>query len=441
MTTDEGQIPKDETQIVAFDSRTTLARAILIAAILLALAFGWYSVRWQLGSMFATLTSPADASAKAVAPMARSLSPSDPMTSWFAASVEENNFTPQTAQNSLRGYEETVRLAPFDFRWWRQLGRAYESAGDMQKAEAAMLESVRLAPNYTLPRWQLGNFYVRQGRETEAFAELQKVAENNAVYREQVFSILWDYYDHDTSRLEQLAGNSASVKASLAKFYAARESAENSLRIWNSLSDEEKEKHLDIAKLIAQALYDKRFYRSAVHFVRQIGIEYNAQLESVENAGFENLISDESTPVYFSWRVLPIEKVEVKTDPNQKHEGSRSLRVLFSGFAGIELNNIYQIVAVNANQRYRLSFWIKTEELKSAGPPMLEIVNSNDDKLIASGKPFPTGTNDWQQMQIEFTAPANAEGITLRTARAYCGNACPIFGTIWMDDFKLEKMK
>ena len=441
MTTDEKQKAPDETQIASLDARTMPVRAALVLAVMAAILFGWYSIRWQLGNMFASLTLPTAANAREVSGLAKSMSPNDPMTNWFAASVETEGFSAQNIDNALRGFQQTVRLAPFDFRWWIQLARAYENAGDMQKAEAAMLQAAKLAPNYTLPRWQLGNFYVRQGRETEAFAELQKVAESNAVYREQVFSILWDYYEKDTAKLEQIAGSSAPVRASLAKFYAARESAENSLRVWNSLSPEEKERHQDVAKLIAQALYDKRFYRSAVQFVHQIGVEFNAQLETVENASFENLINDESTPVYFGWRVVPVEKIEVKTDSNQKHEGSRSLRLLFTGFAGIELNNIYQVVAVNSNQRYRLVFWVKSEDLKSAGTPSLEIVNSNDDKLVASSKPFPSGTADWQQMQVEFTTPANAEAITIRTARSYCGNACPIQGTLWMDDFKLEKMK
>ncbi|HEY0427198.1 MAG TPA: tetratricopeptide repeat protein [Pyrinomonadaceae bacterium] len=441
MTTEAEQNIKDETQIAVFDARKTPVRIALVACVAVAIAFGWFSIRWQLGNMLASLTLPTDPNAKEVSKVATNLSPNDPMTNWFAASVESEDFAQGNQENALVGFQRTVRLAPFDFNWWIQLGRAYENAGDMQKAENALVEAVRLAPNYTMPHWHLGNFYVRQGRETEAFAELQKVAENNAVYREQVFSIAWDYYEKDTAKLEQIAGNSPAVRASLAKFYAARESADNSLRVWNLLSPEEKETHLDVAKLIAQALYDKRFYRAAVHFVRQIGIEFNAQMETIENAGFESLISDETTPVYFSWRVLPVEKIEVKTDPNEKHEGSRSLRILFTGYSGTELNNIYQIVAVNSSTRYRLSYWVKTENLKSAGTPTFEIINSNDDKIIATGKALPSETNDWQLMQIDFTSPENAEAVTIRTARTFCGNACPIVGTIWLDDFKLEKIK
>ena len=427
-------------QIKIIDSKNIVMRLILVGAVLLALAFGWYAIRWQLGNMLAELTIPTDPNAKSIAALAVSLAPSDPIANWFAANTEADIFTPEKAEISLLAYEKAVRLAPHDFRWWIQLGRSYEQAEKDEKAEKALLYAVELAPNYTFPHWQLGNFYLRQGRDTEAFVELKKAADNNSVYREQVFSIAWEFYDKDTAKLEQLAGNTSEGKAGLAKFYAAKERPEDSLRVWNSLSDEERQKHEEIAKLIAQALYDKRFFRSSVKFVSQLGIESNARAEAFENAGFETELKNEGK-IYFGWRVLPTEKVEVKTDPNRKHEGIRSLRVMFSGFSGIELYNIYQLVAVQSSTRYRLSFWARTENLKSAGTPTIEIVNANDDRIITVSKAVPTETNDWQQIQIEFATPANSEGITVRLGRAYCGNMCPVVGTLWLDDFNLEKLK
>jgi hypothetical protein len=427
----------EQDHIAVLDSRKVPIRIVLILAVIFAILFGWFSIRWQFANMLAELTLPTDPKAKDVAAFALDLSPGDPATNWFSASA---TLRPEDAESSLANYENTVRLAPYDFRWWIELGRAYEQAGREQDAEKALLHAVELAPNYTFPHWQLGNFYLRQNRDTEAFAELKKAADNNVVYREQVFSIAWDFYEKDTAKIEELAGNMASVKASLAKFYAVKERPEDSLRAWNSLSDEEKQQQQEIAKLVAQAFYDKRFYRSSVQFVRQLGIEPDAKIGAIENPGFENSLNNESGRVYFGWKTLPLDKVEVKTDPNKKHEGTRSLRILFTGFAGIEVSNIYQIVAIESPARYRLSFWVQTEKLTSAGPPTLEILNANDDKILAAGKPFAVGTNDWQQVQIEFDAPENAEAVNIRTARAYCGNACTIFGTIWLDDFNLEKI-
>jgi tetratricopeptide (TPR) repeat protein len=328
----------------------------------------------------------------------------------------------------LRGFENTVRLAPNEYRWWIQLGRAYEQSDKMDRAEKALKYAIELAPNYTFPHWQLGNFYLRQGKEAEAFTELKKAAQNNVTYREQVFSIAWEYYDKNTAKVEELAGDSTESRAGLAKFYAAKERAEDSLRIWNTLSDDEKQTHEEIAKIIAQALYDKRFFRQSAQFVRQLGIESNAKAESIENAGFETEIRNEG-------------KVDVKIDPNQKREGLKSLRVSFKGFSSTELYNVLQVVPVYPSIRYQLSFWVRTENLRTAGTPNLEIVNSNDDRLITVSKAFPNESNDWTQIQTEFTTPANAEGITIRLGRTYCGEACPILGTIWLDDFKLERLK
>lgn len=427
-------------QVISIDSKKTGARLAILAAVILALIFGWFGVRWQFGSMLAELTPANDPNAKAIADFAVWLSPSDPAARWFAARTETDIFTSEKIESSLLLHEKTVRLAPYDFRYWIQLGRAYEQAEKYDRAETVLRYALELAPNYTFPHWQLGNFYLRRGRDAEAFAELKKAAENNVVYREQVFSIAWDFYEKDTAKLEELAGNSAESRVTLAKFYAAKERPQDSLRIWETLSANEKQENQEIAKIITQALYDKGFYRSAASFVSQLGIESNAKVNSIENQGFEAEIRTEGQ-IYFGWRVTPTEKIEVKTDPNRKREGIRSLRVLFSGFSKAELNNISQVVPVQAEARFRLSFWVKTENLKSAGTPTIEIVNANDNRLIAVSKSFPNETNDWTQLQTDFTTPANTEGVFIRLGRAYCGDSCPIVGTIWLDDFNLEKLK
>ena len=427
-------------QIEILDSRRLPVRFGLAAAILFVLVFGWFAVRWQLDNMLAELTASTDPNAKEIAAFAANLSPNDPLANWLVANAKKNTFTPEAIAETAKSFETVAGLSPNDYRWWVELGRAREQAEDYELAEKAYLRALELAPNYTYPHWQLGNFYLRQNRSDEAFAKLKRAAENNSVYRDQVFSIAWDYYEKDPNRLEQIAGNSASSRASLARFYASKESAENSLRIWNTLSKEEKTTNAVYAKVIAQAFYDKKIFRQSLEFVRELGIETDARQAAVQNASFENPFGD-IKETYFGWKVLPKEKIEVKFDPMQKREGRRSLRVLFSGYSEPALYSIYQFVTVEPSANYRLTFWLRTENLKSGGTPALEIFNANDDKNIVTSEPFPTGTNEWQLVKLEFTAPPNAEAVGLRTIRAFCGNNCPIFGTIWYDDFKLERLK
>jgi len=426
-------------QFKVLDSRQMPVRIGIIIAVILVLIFGWLAIRWQLGNMLAELASPSDANAKEIARLAVKLAPDDALSNWLLADLTKDSKS-GAASTAEKDFENVVKLSPNDFRWWIELGRAHEQAENFDAAEKSLVKAVNLAPSYTFPRWQLGNFYLRQNRSGEAFEELKKAAETNVIYRDQVISIAWDYFGQDALMLEQVAGNSPSVRAGLAKFYAAKERPEDSLRIWNTLSEEEKQSNSDAANIIARALYDKRFYRQAIEFVRGLGIEPDAQSQTIQNAGFEKPIGD-NREVFFGWRISPMEKMDIKLDPTQKSEGNRSLRVTFNGYVNPTLFNIYQIVTVEPSARYRLSFRLRTENLKSGGTPQLEIYNAIDDKSIATGSSFSIGTNDWQQVKIDFTAPQNAEAVGLRTIRAFCGSECPIVGTLWYDEFKLEKLK
>lgn len=412
-------------------------RIALVVVIILAIAFGWFTARWQFGGMLAGLTSSTQPNAKEIAETAKALAPNDPMTSWLLATTGKDIFTPENLAQSLRDTEQAVKLAPYDYRWWVELGRAYEQLEQPEKAETAYLRAVELAPSYTYPHWQLGNFYLRQNRTDVAFAELQKAAVDNDIYRQQVLSIAWEFYEQDVAKIEELAGDSPAAKVGLARFFALKGRSGESLRVWNTVSAEDKEKNDSIARLVARVLYNNLNLRSAVEFVNQIGIEPDAKAETVQNSGFEGKIDDIEN-VYFGWKIGKTEKVTVKIDPSRRHSGERSLRVAFNNFILPQLSEITQAIATEAGKNYRLTFWVKTDELKSAGPPTLEVVDVKTNAPLASSKPFPTGTNDWQEFAVDFTAPEDAEGIFIRTARSFCGDSCPIIGTIWYDDFELK---
>lgn len=429
---------KNQIQIEFLDARSTPVKIGLIAMILAAIVFGWFAIRWQIGNMLAEMTVPNEPNSRAVGLLAQKLAPGDPLATWLAASTEKDVFTPEKIEISLEKFEDTVRLAPNDYRWWVELGRAREQSSTPESAESAYLRAVELAPTYTYPHWQLGNFYLRRNRSEEAFAELKKAARNNLRFRQQVYSIAWDFYDKDKNRLEGLAGEFPDAKVGLAQFYASKKMPEDSLRVWNTLTPEEKRQNESIAKLVAQILWNEQKYRSAVEFVKDTGLEPQAKGETIQNGSFEDAV-EKPEDTYFGWKISNEEKFGVQLDAAQKRDGRRSLKVKFSGYSAPQIGNILQIVSVAANTNYRLSFWLKTEDLKSAGPPVLQVLDSKESRLIADSKPFPTGTNDWQEIKIDFTTPENAEGIFVRTGRAYCGDSCPIVGSFWYDDFKLEK--
>ena len=414
-------------------------RAKMLAAgiTILVVVSAWYAVSWQLGNMLAELTPPSQDNAENVAMMAVALAPNDPATRWLLATKEKEKFNPESIDRATLLFEDVVRRSPNDYRWWIELGRAYEQAERAESAERAFSRAIQLAPAFTFPRWQFGNFFLRQNRTEEAFAELKKATEGSLLYRDQVFSLAWDYFDKDPLKVEQLAAGTPDVRASLALFYAVRNSPVDALRVWNSLSVEEKAEHPVIAKTIAQGFFDKLFFRESLEFARQAGLDSDATAETITNPGFETYVgADESL---FSWKVNRNDgKLDIATDSAVKHGGSRSIRFVFRGFAKPVLSNLTQFVAVRSGQRYRISFWVRTESLRSGGQPVLEVASANDGTILAASAGFSGNSNDWEQFNLDFTTPAETSGIVIRTARQPCGE-CPIFGTFWYDDFSMAR--
>lgn len=412
---------------------------MLISVIFLAIVFSWFAVSRQLGNMIANLTSPDNPEALSAAGLAVSLAPGDPVARWLLASAETNGAA-SDVDAAVKSMKDAVRLAPFDYRWRIELGRAYEQIEKPELAEIEFRRAIELAPTYAFPRWHLGNFFLRQDRVDDAFVELRKAAENNRPYREQVFSLAWDYFDKDPVRVEQLAADTPDARAALTLFFAGRGRASESLRIWNLLSEADKAANPQVSKDIAHGLYIQRIFPQALEFARQLGIDADARPETITNAGFEKIIGSQSDS-RFDWLINRIDgRLDVSTDTTVKHSGGRSLRISFRNYLKPELYNIFQTVVVEPGKNYHLTFWVRSESLKSSGGPLLQIVNAVDDKPIILSKAFSTGTNDWQEYSIDFRAPENCSGITIRTVRLPCGDQCPIVGTLWYDDFELRRI-
>ena len=158
------------------------------------------------------------------------------------------------------------------------------------------------------------------------------------------------------------------------------------------------------------------------------------------NGGFEKFIGAPDDTL-FGWRVYKNDpKIDILPDAGAKSEGTRSLRVSFKGYVKPELQNVVQSVAVEPGGRYRLTFMVRTDNLRSGGPPVLQIISGRDNKGIAASEPFAPGSADWKQVTIDFTAPVDFDAVMIRTGRVSCPEECAITGTIWYDDFRMTKL-
>jgi tetratricopeptide (TPR) repeat protein len=417
--------------LVITTSKSAKTRIALIGVVIVAMTIVWFATRWQVGNMVAVLTPPDDENAPAIAEFALDLAPMDPAAWTLKAATADTN--------GVDEYRRAAELSPADHRLRTQLGRALEQAGRLEEAHEELVTAIELAPAYAAPHWQLGNFYLRRGREADAIAELEFAARSHTLYREQVYSLVWDYFGKDADRLAELAGSDPDNNVALAYFFAGRGRGGHALAVWNRLDDDEKAARQPLARSIAHGLFIQRVYPQALEFSRQLGFDPEANFEAVTNGSFERSL-DMNEDSRFNWQIARNDpKLEIATDNKIFQDGSRSLKLNFKNFTKSSLINVVQTVAVRPATTYRLRFWCRTDSLRSPGLPLIEILNANTDATIVRSAPFPNGTTEWQERAIEFSTPPECSGVTLRTVRNYCGEECALNGTVWLDTVVLTK--
>lgn len=424
-------------QLGFLDSRGLIVRGGLVVVVILTLVGAFYGVRWQLGQALAESFGLNAENSGQTALAAVILAPRNSLAYSISAKVQQGRTLPDILEKARTDNEEAVRYSPKDYRYWLDLGRTREQSGDSLAGEAAMRRAVEIAPSYAYPRWMLGNLLLREDKKEAALAEFKRVAATHSTLRQQVFYLVWETSGGNADELKQHFGDTPVVRAALAVFYAGKNLPNESVQMWQSLSPDEKAENREAGRNSLRANYERLNAHAAAIFANDLGFE-TAEIGKITNGGFEQEIG-KSADAIFGWHIDQIKNADISLDLRQPREGKRSLRVTFSGYSEPTLQVAPQLVAIESGARYRLSFAVRTADLKSAGTPVLEVADIKTSKILGASQPFAAGTNDWQNIAVEFIAPPHTQAVVIRTTRAFCGANCPIIGAIWYDDFKLER--
>ena len=158
------------------------------------------------------------------------------------------------------------------------------------------------------------------------------------------------------------------------------------------------------------------------------------------NGGFEDpLVLNDVT---FGWIVTPNQKNRLAVDVSEKFEGAKSLQINFEGNWTPNTPLLSQNIVVDPEKTYRISFAIKTKDLVTGGPPLITAKDAANNQLLGKSENVPTATSDWRTLSFECTTLKNTQAAVIRLERNNCDSSiCPIFGTMWLDQFRIEQTK
>jgi hypothetical protein len=63
--------------------------------------------------------------------------------------------------------------------------------------------------------------------------------------------------------------------------------------------------------------------------------------------------------------------------------------------------------------------------------------------VLASSNQAPSGSTPWNRLSLSFKTTDKMEAVLLKIVRVSCANeeilVCPIFGSVWYDDFSFKR--
>ncbi len=148
----------------------------------------------------------------------------------------------------------------------------------------------------------------------------------------------------------------------------------------------------------------------------------------IANGGFEDYKGNKLAEYNFHDKPGTVSFVDTMV----KHSGSAALRIEKFGSDPHGHGRVMQEVAVKPRRCYRLSLWIKTENLKPVSAFRIQVLAGN--RTLAPQAFALPATTDWRKITMVFNS------LEFDKIRLYAGVWRGASGRFWLDDWSLEEV-
>lgn len=341
-------------------------------------------------------------------------------------------------KEAIRDYERATIYAPHNYFLWLEFGYAKLVDSNPEEALLAFRRSADIAPYYAQPRRYLGITLLTSQRE-EAFREFRRAINTDASLLGEVLKSAWEAYQGDAqSVIAAVMPQSEPAQVETAEFlihHGAIEAAVEFIRSEARLSDEGKQQLLQL--LVREKKFrESRALWETLDSVREL---YGNEIGTGKliDGGFEKIDPVESSA--FGWQFAKkIPGLRISLDERRSHGGRYNVRLDFKGSESLD-SIISQLIRVEPQTSYELSFYYRLSDLVTGGPPVVRVLDAYSGQLLQSAEVELTQkSEEWKSVTVTFQANASVDFVILSLQRKGCGGSCPIFGYLWLDDFSLK---
>lgn len=332
-----------------------------------------------------------------------------------------------------------IALLPGEYKYRLLLGDILESQGNRGEAEQSYREALRLAPNYMEVHWRLANNLVRQGNVKESLSHFRHATNRNLRLLPNAYDLIWNVSNGNIEAITTITNETPKAQLVLAEFLVRQSKFTEAAIIYRRIERPIRRNELEGPAIITALIQANQMPLARELWGDTVSEESGKPQPLIWNGSFETPM----IPAFaqFDWVLKDNEYARVGIDPQNARGGVQSLRLAFLGKDTARIDGeIKQLVLVKAGRRYRLEVQYKIRELITPMGPRVAITDYSAQTVLSASDPLPEGTHAWQQLGLDFTAPANATAVWLQIQRIpkYSYDD-PTRGYVWFDDFVLKE--
>ena len=344
------------------------------------------------------------------------------------------------------GFEELrvskqLEITPFFAGSWLALADIKYRQGDTESAISFADKAEKMWPTSRQSLYSVASFWLKIGDIERSIIAFGKYLATDPANLNIVLSIA-SLLENDTDNLVRLLfsskliteHNQSLLGEKILRYAIKNKSHRLSSSIWKKFATEFDQDKSLVTKYISFLIENNK-----VDDAISIWNEHDANSpirENVVNSSFESDLSRGG----FGWEFHNTSKVNWMIDSDIAFEGKNSLKLEFSGNDNVHYANISQVIPVESGASYTLSAYWRGQNITTRSTPFIELQALHSSQKIFSISESLRGNWSWQKLKVKIIMPSDSNLLKIRVRRnrtkALDKN---IEGSIWFDDFKIEK--
>ncbi|MEP7039568.1 MAG: O-antigen ligase family protein [Acidobacteriota bacterium] len=338
------------------------------------------------------------------------------------------------AEKNLR---KAITYRPNDYILWLKSAQLHQSENKIDEASEDFRRSIELAPYYAEPHYYYGKFLI-DNNEQKGFEELRYAFRQNPFYFYDVAALAWQKTGENGVETIKILSPLDLPEAAMMNMFFLDKQSYTSVVAFNCVNED---RSLD--DTVAKRLLEKKEYYFANLIFKHICNDSAEKVVGFEDGDFEDAELQKGRGLGWRFNSSSTKEIEISFDKTTASSGNSSLELNFKGNVKPNTSLISQVLFVEKNKKYILTFSYKTSELVTGGVPVLQtIIKQNDSDIKINEIELLPENKDWIQSSVEIDTNENTEAIEVRLSRRSCKQRlCPIYGRLWLDNFRIQEKK